>query len=637
MFEIIDRDGLARIGKFSVGKKSVETPALMPVINPNIIVISPREIYEKFRTHALITNSYIIYRDLDLKEKALKDGLHKLLDFPGIIMTDSGTFQDHVYGDINIDFLEIAKFQKDIGSDIITILDIFTEPEFDRERVENAIEETYKRAKLTKENLGNVYIAGPIQGGIYPDLREKAAIMMNSLDLDYYPIGGVVPLMENYRYRDLVNIIMSVKMNIDYGKPVHLFGAGHPMFFAFAVLMGIDFFDSASYVKYARDDRILFPDGTRYLDDLKYVPYPSPYLDRYDLDDIKSMEKEEREKILAMHNLYISMEEIERVKAAIFENSLWEYVEERARSHPSLYDALIEIYKYSEKIDKFENLSKKHPFYYTGKESLMRPLVKAFEKRIIKNYKYNKKICFVLESKDLKEYSKLIENVDAHFLIRTPMGFVPYNLLHVYPIYSAIFPENCEYYDNLNRILESIDFDVLVSLINKKLDEKMEKLLNLEFKRKDMDIERIRNVIDFQFGYGAGDALLDGNVKIVKSKNTGMIRNIYLNDQHILSMRNDGLFTLKLYGGKILHRKFNYPKLRTVVTKESEEFNLKGKNVFARFIVDMDPDLRPFDETIIVNESDQFIGVGRTLFTRDEALKIKKGMVVELREFVKRE
>ncbi len=48
MMEILHRDGLARIGRFEVNGRAVETPALMPVINPNIIVISPREMRERF-------------------------------------------------------------------------------------------------------------------------------------------------------------------------------------------------------------------------------------------------------------------------------------------------------------------------------------------------------------------------------------------------------------------------------------------------------------------------------------------------------------------------------------------------------------------------------------------------------------
>ncbi|MEM4170801.1 MAG: tRNA-guanine transglycosylase, partial [Thermoplasmata archaeon] len=210
MMEIIHRDGLARITKFSLNGRVVETPALMPVINPNIIVISPREMKEDFGIKAIITNAYIIKRDSKLREKALNEGLHSMLDFDGIIMTDSGTFQSHMYGEIDEKPLEIVEFQKNIGSDIGTVLDIFSEPEFNYEQAANAVNETYKRAKDSKNIKGSMYIAGPIQGSLFKDLRELSARLMDSLDLDYYAIGGVVPLLENYRYSDVVKIIMAV-------------------------------------------------------------------------------------------------------------------------------------------------------------------------------------------------------------------------------------------------------------------------------------------------------------------------------------------------------------------------------------------------------------------------------------------
>jgi len=98
MLELLKRDGLARICSLETPGGTLETPCLLPVINPNINTISPRELYDDFGFKALITNSYIIRNDPRLKEKALSSGVHKLLDFPGVVMTDSGTFQSYTHG-----------------------------------------------------------------------------------------------------------------------------------------------------------------------------------------------------------------------------------------------------------------------------------------------------------------------------------------------------------------------------------------------------------------------------------------------------------------------------------------------------------------------------------------------------------
>ncbi|MCK5547984.1 MAG: tRNA-guanine transglycosylase, partial [Thermoplasmata archaeon] len=139
MLELKERDGLARICEFGTKGGTVETPALMPVINPNQVIISPEEMAKRFGVRILITNSYIIRNAENLRQKALGKGVHKLLGFDGAVMTDSGTFQSHVYGDLKIDQKEILNFQKDIGSDIGTMLDIFIEPDEGHEEAKEKV------------------------------------------------------------------------------------------------------------------------------------------------------------------------------------------------------------------------------------------------------------------------------------------------------------------------------------------------------------------------------------------------------------------------------------------------------------------------------------------------------------------
>ena len=68
--------------------------------------------WDKYGIQALITNSYVIWKHEKLKSVALSDGVHSLLDYPGMIMTDSGTFQSYVYGDVEVGVEEIVQFRK---------------------------------------------------------------------------------------------------------------------------------------------------------------------------------------------------------------------------------------------------------------------------------------------------------------------------------------------------------------------------------------------------------------------------------------------------------------------------------------------------------------------------------------------
>ena len=70
MFELIERDGLGRIGILNTKHGEVITPALMPVINPNLLLITPKEMQEVFGAQIVITNSYIINKKEVLRKKA---------------------------------------------------------------------------------------------------------------------------------------------------------------------------------------------------------------------------------------------------------------------------------------------------------------------------------------------------------------------------------------------------------------------------------------------------------------------------------------------------------------------------------------------------------------------------------------
>jgi len=598
--ELKHRDGLARICKF----RGVETPTLMPVINPNKIVISPKDMWEKFRVRAIITNSYIIWKTPKLRDAALKKGLHSMLDFPGLIMTDSGTFQQYVYGDVEVKNREIVEFQRDIGSDIGTMLDVFTEPNFSEDEVKRAIDETARRGKEAKKYKGDMLLAGPIQGSIYPHLRKYAAKIMNRLDFDYYPIGGVVPLMEEYRYADVAESIIMAKKFLNPSKPVHLFGAGHPMFFPLATLLGVDFFDSAAYIKYARDDRLLFPHGTLHLKEIKYPPYYSPILEKYDIEEIKNMPADDRARILAEHNLYMSMEEIWRIKQAIHEERIWEYAESRAREHPRLLEAFRRILKYRRFLENFEPKSRKSAFFYLGEESLRRPFVlgvkrrlKAFEKRSIL-------------IKVPRPWSANLYAIPKNAAVDTPFGSVPLELEDTYPFAQSEFP------------WEETSF----------IPQTFETMSQEEF-----DLKKIRSIADFQFGNGAGDALFSGEVKILKSKNTGKIRNIVVDGEHIASLRaEDGFFTLKIHGAMRLHRAFKAPRMRIFVNEDSAQFNREGRNVFAKFVIDCDENIRPGDEVLIVDANDNLLAVGKTLMNCWEIKHFTQGMCVKVREGIDR-
>ncbi|MEM3795954.1 MAG: tRNA-guanine transglycosylase, partial [Archaeoglobaceae archaeon] len=143
-FEIIAKDALGRICRLETHHGKIETPTVLPVINPNIPLIAPKKM-KNFGAQALITNAYVIYRSF--KDEAIEKGVHKILGVDMPIMTDSGSYQLMLYGDVEIGNREIIEFQQKIGSDLIVPLDIPTPPDAEYETAKRDLEETIRRER----------------------------------------------------------------------------------------------------------------------------------------------------------------------------------------------------------------------------------------------------------------------------------------------------------------------------------------------------------------------------------------------------------------------------------------------------------------------------------------------------------
>jgi 7-cyano-7-deazaguanine tRNA-ribosyltransferase len=429
-FEILHKDLAGRIGRLTTPHGIIETPAIMPVINPHLQIISPSEM-AKIGASIIITNSYIIRQDENLRNQAIENGLHNFLGFQGPIMTDSGAYQLSVYGQIDVEPLEILRFQQEICSDICVPLDIPTPPYVPRERAAIELEETKKRLLEALEHKNGSLLAGPIQGSTFLDLRAEAAAFLKDKDFDIFPVGGIVPLMESYRFKDLVGIIAASKKCLGSGAPVHLFGAGHPMIFSLASALGCDLFDSAAYALYAREGRYLTSRGTWNLEKLKYLPCSCHICQNHTVQEI--IDSPEKTKLLARHNLYITFQEMRIVKQAIREGSLWDLLESRCKSHPKMLDALRRLTLESEWIETLD-ASSKSTFFHLGPESSLRPEVLSYGRKI-NRISLNGNVLITDNFKtDLEDYDQVL-------CFKPPFGPYPPELAETYPLNAEVTEE----------------------------------------------------------------------------------------------------------------------------------------------------------------------------------------------------
>jgi 7-cyano-7-deazaguanine tRNA-ribosyltransferase len=635
MFEIRARDAMGRVGKFIVGEHKLETPLILPVINPNSDLIPANEI-GGIGFEAVITNSYIIYRNELLRERALSKGVHRLIGFDGAVMTDSGSYQLSRYGEVEIGSDEIVEFQEAIGSDIGVILDIPTPPDVSRLKAQEDLLETLKRAKSATNLNKDMLLAGTVQGSTHLDLREKSGREMAGLGFDLYPIGGVVPLMESYRFADLVRVIIHSKKYIPADKPVHLFGAGHPMMFALAVALGCDIFDSAAYFLYARDGRYITPTGTLKLGEMRTLPCQCPICSSHSLGELKSSDDHVR--LLALHNLHVTVREIKIVKEAIWSGGLWELVEQRCRAHPMLLNALRILKEYP--LERYEPLSKPSAFFYSGPESLNRPEVKRHQKRLPRIQSPAKKLLLISSSIKTPQKSTFGSNVEYQVCyVSAVLGIIPSEIEEAYPLRQHIYPETLDETQldmmkrEVNRYMERFD-EVYI-------DDKLS-FLGIEggdVRGIDVDMStevKIRALGDYQFGSGAGEALFKGCRG--KYARNGRLRQIFDGEVLVAAVRAaDGIIVPSLEGARRLLRLLQ-PRNRVVVEDEEVcNFIKEGKSVFSKFITSCDPEIVPGCEVVVVNKADELVGWGRTLLDARELLAFKVGVGVKTRGSIKKE
>jgi 7-cyano-7-deazaguanine tRNA-ribosyltransferase len=458
-FEVRYTDLAGRIGKLKTPHGNLETPAFIPVIHPIRQTISPHFL-KSLGFNAVITNAYITLRHYG--DEARKRGIHDIIKYDGVIMTDSGGYQVLEYGSIDVEPTVMAIFENDIRSDIPVPLDKPTGYGLKYEKAKDYVEQTLKNARETlnaiegrknkgiKNNTGmehdNDYTndaiwVGPVQGAEHSDLVKYSADALDKMGFNLMAIGSPVELMEAYEFSILAHMIAIVKRAIP-AKPIHLFGAGHPITIPLAVALGCDMFDSASYILYAKDNRYMHSNGTTRLEDLSYLPCQCPICTAYSIKELFYMDRDSRTLEVAKHNLYILKAEVNAVKQAIMDGRLWEYVMQKAHAHPKLMEAM-ELFKTCEYLEEGTPIFKEKAVFFYDPIDQYRPEAKRFRNMVSKfaSLKNKKKKLLLYPDSDIHPfYSTRVflqlskKFPDAQICTYSPfLGIIPSEISDIFP------------------------------------------------------------------------------------------------------------------------------------------------------------------------------------------------------------
>ncbi|MEM4140493.1 MAG: tRNA guanosine(15) transglycosylase TgtA [Nitrososphaeria archaeon] len=442
IFEVRKTDLAARIGRLRTKHGTIETPAIFPVIHPFNQTIEPKEMLD-IGFNAVMTNSYMILKKS--KVTGEKFDVHKLLGFENTIMTDSGAYQLLEYGSVETTPEEIVEFEKSIGSDIGVILDTPTGFTRNRRKAEETVYKTLDAAKRSINYLrpSEVLWTGPIQGGIFLDLLEKCSREMVKFDFDLYALGSPTQLLEQYNLENIVKMIVTVKRILPLDKPLHLFGAGHPLTIPLAVALGCDLFDSASYILYAKRGAYMTEYGTENIDELKYLPCECKICSGHSVKEVR--ESSERIRLIALHNLHILSKELKSVKQAIEDGCLWEYVSVKCKAHPRAWSAFKLFKEYRKYLGEGTPVFKQKGLFFCTTPDQYRPEAEHCFKRILDNLEINRNILvlYLSTSNDHTYLYRLRKEAERRFGVKVeniqfcagifPMAIAPIEVCDIYP------------------------------------------------------------------------------------------------------------------------------------------------------------------------------------------------------------
>jgi 7-cyano-7-deazaguanine tRNA-ribosyltransferase len=272
----------------------------------------------------LITNAFFLYKRREIKKTVLGQGIRNFLGFKGLIVTDSGAFQQFS-GPLYLSNTKIIKFQQDIGVDVISPLDLITPPGDNRTIATKKLETTLKRIEKGLALVDRAILAGVQQGGRFLALRGQALEKLMELGVKYIALGSLVPFFtKNHNIEFIGKVLKQAREIVPPHIPLHLYGAGDPLELPFYIALGCDIFDSSSFIHYAQGGWYMTPYGALEIQKMnsEHMPYSCvcPYCRRFG----EVLWKDEKK--LALHNLWMILDVLQEVEQRINTNTLVDYL-----------------------------------------------------------------------------------------------------------------------------------------------------------------------------------------------------------------------------------------------------------------------------------------------------------------------
>lgn len=361
-FSLLANDGAARTGVIQTPRGEIRTPAFMPVGTAGTVKAMLPGTVRELGADIVLGNTYHLMLRPGAERVARLGGLHKFMNWPHPILTDSGgyqvmslsqlrkineqgvTFQSHIDGATHLLTPERSiEVQLLLGSDIIMVLDECTPYPATFEQAEKSMDLSMRWAARCKTAFANAQAAekghalfGIVQGSVYPELRQRSARGLCDMGFHGYAVGGLA--VGEGQENMLATLDVTVP-HLPVEQPRYLMGVGKPSDIIGAVLRGIDMFDCVLPTRSGRTGQAFTSEGVlnmrnachaedeRPLDISLNCPASRDYSRAYLHHLVKSKEILAA-MLLTWHNLAYYQDLMRRIREAIEAGCLAEFAAE---------------------------------------------------------------------------------------------------------------------------------------------------------------------------------------------------------------------------------------------------------------------------------------------------------------------
>ncbi len=292
-------DGAARLGQIATAHGVIDTPAFMPVGTAGTVKAMTPESVAETGAQIVLGNTYHLMLRPGADRVERLGGLHKFMNWPGPILTDSGgfqvmslsklrkmtedgvTFQSHIDGKkFELTPESSIDIQRKLDADITMQLDECPAHTVDKKIINESMQLSLRWAERSKTAFNErpgYGVFGIVQGGVFDDLREQSAKGLIDMNFHGFAVGG---LAVGESQDVMFQVLDDLMPHMPADKPRYLMGVGTPADIVGAVLRGIDMFDCVMPTRSGRTGKGFTRRGEVNIRNARHADDPRPLDER---------------------------------------------------------------------------------------------------------------------------------------------------------------------------------------------------------------------------------------------------------------------------------------------------------------------------------------------------------------------